>query len=431
MNDASNRMSLAKLFAHIALLAVVILWVVPFIGLLTTSIRPQKDANETGFWRAFTPMERGHAVRTQGGPDGGSLLIEGNIFDDIAVAQQTRFERANERSANAFIPKEMEIVGDVTGILSIQRVPDPNDATKTIRQTVIQEPGEAFSVGKGEFTYQRDGRYTWRFDEAYSGKGKKLSVFIDQQPKFGWNSYVQVLTNVQVPNALISSFVVTIPATLIPIMIAAFAAYAFAWMRFPGRDLIFVVVVALLVVPLQLAFLPLLTSFTQAANWGTSLNQWLTDCEASNSCKVSSANFATLWIAHTAFGLPLAIYLLRNYVGNLPKEILESARMDGASHLQTFMKIIVPLSVPALASFGIFQFLWVWNDLLVALYLGPDGETSRVLPRIIQSQLGTYKSQLHLLNASAVISMIVPLIVFLSLQRYFVRGLLAGSVKGG
>ena len=145
-------MSLAKLFAHIALLAVVILWVVPFIGLLTTSIRPQKDANETGFWRAFTPMERGHAVRTQGGPDGGSLLIEGNIFDDIAVAQQTRFEGANERSANAFIPKEMEIVGDVTGILSIQRGPDPNDATKTIRPPVIQQPGEAFTVGKAAFT---------------------------------------------------------------------------------------------------------------------------------------------------------------------------------------------------------------------------------------------------------------------------------------
>ena len=431
MNDASNRFSTLKLLAHLALLGVVILWVVPFIGLLTTSIRPQKDANETGFWRAYTPMERGHAIRTQGGPEGGTLLIEGNLFDDVDAAQQIDFERANERSPNAFIPKEMKIEGQVTGILVIERVPDPNDATKTIRQTVIKEPGETFTVGKGEFTYQTDGSYAWQFEEPFDGKGKKLSVFINQQPKFGWNSYVQVLTNVQVPNALISSFVVTIPATIIPIMIAAFAAYAFAWMSFPGHDWIFVVVVALLVVPLQLAFLPVLTGFTQAASWGTSLNQWLTDCEATNSCKVSSANFATLWISHTAFGLPLAIYLLRNYVGNLPKEILESARMDGASHLQTFMKIIVPLSVPALASFGIFQFLWVWNDLLVALYLGPDGETDRVLPRIIQSQLGTFKSQLHLLNASAVISMIVPLIVFLSLQRYFVRGLLAGSVKGG
>ena len=432
MNAArTNRLSVLKLLAHLALLGVVILWVVPFIGLMTTSIRPQKDANETGFWRAFTPMERGHAVRTQGGTEAGTLLIEGNLFDDIDAAQEIDFIRANERSPNAFIPKEMQIEGQITGILIIGRIPDPNDASKTIRQRLIKQPGETFEVGKGVFKFQADGAYQWRFDAPYTGKGKKLSVFINQQPKFGWNSYVQVLTNVQVPNALISSFIVTIPATIIPIMIAAFAAYAFAWMRFPGRDWIFVVVVALLVVPLQLAFLPVLTGFTQAASWGTSLNQWLTDCELRNSCKVSSANFATLWISHTAFGLPLAIYLLRNYVANLPKEVLESARMDGATHLQTFFRIVVPLSVPALASFGIFQFLWVWNDLLVALYLGPDGETDRVLPRIIQSQLGTFKSQLHLLNASAVISMIVPLIVFLSLQRYFVRGLLAGSIKGG
>ncbi len=428
---SEQRMSPLKLFAHIAVLAIVILWVVPFIGLATTSMRPQKDANETGFWRAFTSMERGHAIRTLGGAEEGSTLIEGNIFDDIRSAQDIDFVKANERSPNALIPREMPIEGEVTGILVIERVPDPADPDKTVRQQVIKQPGETFEVKKGQFTYQADGSYQWAFEKPYSGKGKKLSVFIQQRPQFGWNSYVQVLTNRQVPNALISSFIVTIPATIIPIMIAAFAAYAFAWMTFPGRDWIFVIVVALLVVPLQLAFLPVLTGFTQAASLGTWLNEWLTDCEASNSCKVSSANFATLWISHTAFGLPLAIYLLRNYIGNLPREVLESARIDGASHLQTFLRIILPLSVPALASFAIFQFLCVWNDLLVALYLGPDGETDRVLPRIIQSQLGTFKSQLHLLNASAVISMIVPLIVFLSLQRYFVRGLLAGSVKGG
>ena len=134
---------------------------------------------------------------------------------------------------------------------------------------------------------------------------------------------------------------------------------------------------------------------------------------------------------HTAFGLPLAIYLLRNYIVGLPKELLESARVDGANHLQVFVRLIVPLSVPALASFAIFQFLWVWNDLLVALYLGPTTDSDLVFPIRLQKQLGTFKDELHLLNASAVISMIVPVIVFLSMQRYFIRGLLAGSVKGG
>jgi len=157
----------------------------------------------------------------------------------------------------------------------------------------------------------------------------------------------------------------------------------------------------------------------------------LTDCELTNSCRVASKSFASLWIAHTAFGLPLAIYLLRNYIVALPRELLESARIDGANHLQIFVKLIVPLSVPALASFGIFQFLWVWNDLLVALYIGPADGSDLVFPIRLQNQLGTYKDQLHLLNSSAVISMIVPVAVFLSMQRYFVRGLLAGSVKGG
>ena len=237
--------------------------------------------------------------------------------------------------------------------------------------------------------------------------------------------------NKNVPNALISSFIVTIPATIIPITIAAFAAYAFAWMQFPGRDWLFVIVVSLMVVPTQLAFLPILQGFSGIASWATALNQWVTDCELTDSCQVASKSFASLWITHTAFGLPLAIYLLRNYIVGLPKELLQSARIDGASHLQIFTRLIIPLSVPALASFSIFQFLWVWNDLIVALYIGPNNASDLVFPIRLQKQLGTFKDQLHLLNASAVISMIVPVLVFLSMQRYFIRGLLAGSVKGG
>ena len=161
------------------------------------------------------------------------------------------------------------------------------------------------------------------------------------------------------------------------------------------------------------------------------LNQWMTDCEATKTCEVASKSFASLWITAYSFWLAFGIYLLRNYIVGLPRELLESARMDGANHLQIFTKLIVPLSVPALASFSIFQFLWVWNDLIVALYIGPNNSDDLVFPIRLQQQLGTFKDQLHLLNASAVISMIVPVIVFLAMQRYFIRGLLAGSVKGG
>ena len=287
-------------------------------------------------------------------------------------------------------------------------------------------------VRGGAFVFDTNGDFTWTFDEATAPKPKNLDVFIDQDPAFGADAYIEVLfDNKNVPNALISSFIVTIPATIIPITIAAFAAYAFAWMQFPGRDWLFVIVVSLMVVPTQLAFLPILQGFSGIASWATALNQWLTDCELTDSCQVASKAFASLWITHTAFGLPLAIYLLRNYIVGLPKELLQSARIDGASHLQIFTRIIVPLSVPALASFSIFQFLWVWNDLIVALYIGPNNSSDLVFPIRLQKQLGTFKDQLHLLNASAVISMIVPVVVFLSMQRYFIRGLLAGSVKGG
>ncbi|MGB1096331.1 MAG: carbohydrate ABC transporter permease, partial [Paracoccaceae bacterium] len=292
--------------------------------------------------------------------------------------------------------------------------------------------GEVMDVRGGEFVFQANGDFTWTFPEATAPRPKNLDVFINQDPVFGTNAFVEVLfEDENVPNALISSFIVTIPATIIPITIAAFAAYAFAWMSFPGRDWLFVIVVSLMVVPTQLAFLPILTGFSGIASWATQLNAWLTDCEATNSCQVASKTFASLWITHTAFGLPLAIYLLRNYIVGLPKELLESARIDGANHLQIFTKMIVPLSVPALASFSIFQFLWVWNDLIVALYIGPNNSNDLVFPIRLQKQLGTFKDQLHLLNASAVISMVVPVIVFLSMQRYFIRGLLAGSVKGG
>ncbi len=407
---------IARSVKNVVLLLIVFIWVVPFIALVTTSLRSETASKTSGFWTAFTPTELGQRFSTHdNGDHEGVAAITGNIF-----------ERLNMDRDN------FEISGDVKSIMFTGRVPDPENPDKTILIRKLVPPGEAMDVRGGDFVFEPNGDFTWTFAEPTTPRPKNLDVFIDQDPVFGPDAYIEVLfEDKNVPNALISSFIVTIPATIIPITIAAFAAYAFAWMSFPGRDWLFVIVVSLMVVPTQLAFLPVLQGFSGIASWATSLNAWLTDCELTDSCEVASKSFAGLWITHTAFGLPLAIYLLRNYIVGLPRELLQSARIDGANHLQIFTKLIVPLSVPALASFSIFQFLWVWNDLIVALYIGPNNASDLVFPIRLQKQLGTFKDQLHLLNASAVISMIVPVIVFLSMQRYFIRGLLAGSVKGG
>ena len=215
--------------------------------------------------------------------------------------------------------------------------------------------------------------------------------------------------NINLLSAVLNSLTVTIPATVIPILIAAFAAYGFAWMKFPGRRIFFIGVVAMLVVPLQIAFIPILKDYVRLNLNGT---------------------FLGVWMAHTGFGLSLATYLLYNYISTLPRDILESAFVDGASHFTVFTRLVLPLSVPALASFAIFQFLWVWNDLLVALvFLGANPEVEVLTQRLL-GMLGTFGTDWHLLTAGAFVSMVLPLFVFFSLQRFFVRGLLAGSVKG-
>jgi alpha-glucoside transport system permease protein len=222
-------------------------------------------------------------------------------------------------------------------------------------------------------------------------------------------------------NAFMNSLAVAIPATVIPITIASFAAYAFSWMEFRGRYVMFVAVVGLLVVPLQMALIPILRLFTQGATLGNLII--FPDLDLNQS-------FLGIWLAHTGFGLPLATYLLRNYIGSLPSSIIESARIDGADHFTIFWRLIVPLSVPALAAFAIFQFMWVWNDLLVAyVFLGGAGKNI-VLTVALRNLVGSTGENWQLLTAAAFISMSLPLIVFFSLQRYFVRGLTAGAVKG-
>jgi alpha-glucoside transport system permease protein len=235
------------------------------------------------------------------------------------------------------------------------------------------------------------------------------ALFAPTQARWTFLNYEAVLGSENLANAFINSLIVSIPATIIPITIAAFAAYAFAWMRFPFKGTLFLLVVALLVVPLQMALIPV-----QELYRGIGINQ----------------TFLGVWLAHTAFGLPLAIFLLYNFISQLPGDLFETASIDGATHFQMFTKVVLPLSVPALAAFAIFQFLWVWNDLLVALvFLGATEERS-VMTLELSRLVGGRGQSWHLLTAGAFLTMILPVLVFLALQRYFVRGLLSGSVKG-
>ena len=228
-------------------------------------------------------------------------------------------------------------------------------------------------------------------------------------------NYSQVIHSAGMGHAFLNSLYITLPATILPLLIGSMSAYAFAWIPFPGRDWVFLVIVALMVVPIQTALIPLLRLFR---DWHLTQPHF----------GIHMLTFTGIWLAHTAFGLPLAIFLLRNFFITLPKDLIEAARIDGASNLEIFRRIVVPLSVPAIASFGIFQFLWVWNDLLMALILVPLPQDQPMTVHIT-TLLSTYGVEFHLLSAAAFLLMIVPLAVFFALQRYFVAGLLAGSVK--
>ena len=228
--------------------------------------------------------------------------------------------------------------------------------------------------------------------------------------QFTMENYSDVVNQSGIGQAFVNSLFIAIPATIIPIFVAAFAAYAFSWMEFPGRDVLFVVVVGLLVVPLQTTLIPILKLF---AEWGL------------------TGEFLAVWLAHTGYGLPFAVYLLRNFMGSLPKSVFESAALDGANHVTSFFRIAVPMSVPAFAALAIFQFLFVWNDLLVALiYIGLSNSDNLPMTAAIANLVNSLGGGWYLLGAAAFLSMALPLAVFFGLQRYFVRGIVGGAVKG-
>lgn len=239
--------------------------------------------------------------------------------------------------------------------------------------------------------------------------------------EFTIDNYETVLNQRGMGRAFLNSLIITIPSMVLVIFVAAMAAYAFSWMRFPGRNVLFLIMVALLVVPLQMTLIPLLRLYTIVTIDA--------DVPIIGGNLFGTSSYAGVWLAHTGFGLPFAVYLLRNFFGGLPRDLFEAAHMDGASDLTVFFRVVLPLSLPALASLAIFQFLWVWNDLLVALVFLGDPDLAPVTLKIT-NLVSSFGTDFQLLTAAAFVSMTFPLIIFFALQRYFVQGILAGSVKG-
>ncbi|MGA1762805.1 MAG: carbohydrate ABC transporter permease, partial [Gammaproteobacteria bacterium] len=278
------------------------------------------------------------------------------------------------------------------------------------------EVGEIVIFKDGsEISIDETGNYFWRSKEKFTEKkGKRIFVSASSPPSFTLDNYKEVLLREGLGQAFINTFAVAIPSTLIPLIICSFFAYSLTWMRFFGRDLLLATVIAALVVPLQMCLIPILSIYNDiGALFG-----------------VAAKSFPGIWMAHTGFGLASTTFLLWNFLKSLPNEMMEAARVDGATHYDTFIKIVVPLSIPAFASIFILQFLWVWNDLLVGLVFLDKHPSEIILTAKLKELLGSRGENWEILTTGAFISMSVPLLIFFSLQRYFIRGLVAGSVKG-
>uniref|UniRef100_UPI0040477BD4 carbohydrate ABC transporter permease n=1 Tax=Yoonia sp. TaxID=2212373 RepID=UPI0040477BD4 len=388
-NIAGSKSSLTWA-VHISVVALVLLWLFPTLGLFVSSFRTADQISSSGWWKSMFPQEQNLTLRSADPDDDGAQVLRDGVY---VVA------------GNLFVQAGAD-VGASEAEISVWGT--------TSREISAYVPGDTADLGGGEtMTVQVNGDYVWTGQAQMTGRGQRAFVTAVTPPEFTLDNYRNVLFDENnregMTKAFFNTLTVTIPATIIPILIAAFAAYALAWMDFPGRALLVAFVVALLVVPLQLALIPLL--------------------KLHNDIGIGKG-YLGVWLAHTGFGLPLAIYLLRNYMVGLPRDIIENARVDGATDFQIFTKIILPLSFPALASFAIFQFLWTWNDLLVSLVFLIDstGETTVMTKQIVEL-LGTRGGNWEILATSAFVSISVPLIVFFTMQRYLVRGLLAGSVK--
>lgn len=394
MNKTRINKILNQIPTHVILIATVLIWVIPTLGLLITSLRPAQDINQSGWWTISNPplggSEYSQFCESCHGADGKMLPAA-----DLSNAELVK---KFPRSIQLLVSLRKEINGQP----HMGTNPLPSSQQAADIAVYLKQLGGIVTKSKFTLNNYIDAIVGYRGTNTYvddCGIGK-------QPPDIHCNAS-DILNPRGMGRAFINSLLVTIPATFLPIIFAAFAGYAFAWLDFKGRFFLFAILVGLQVVPLQMTLVPISRLYAQLGLNGT---------------------FLAVWLFHTGFGMPYAIYLMRNFLGSLPRDLFESAYLDGASHWTAFWQLVIPLSMPAIASLGIFQFLWVWNDLLVALVF--LGGTTPVMTYQISNMVTSLGAGWHLLTAAAFLSMLLPMIVFFALQRYFVRGMLAGAVKG-
>jgi alpha-glucoside transport system permease protein len=401
LNRFFNRLPL-----HLSLVLLALLWLIPTLGVFITSFRTREAVRTTGWWTVFLPshpageQEYGTYCASCHGAQG-DALAEANLSDPAVVDKYPR-------SASLLVYLRKDINGK-PHLQDPQLPENPRDAQAALAPIISYMQvldGEKPASGGFRFTLQN-------YVDAlvgYKGTADYLSDCANQASSvlatYSCNFAKDLLNPEGMGRAFINTIIVSIPAALLPILFAGFAAYAFAWMDFKGRQWLFAILVGLQIVPLQLALVPIARMYTSIGLQDT---------------------FLGIWLFHTGFGLPYAIYLMRNFLGGLPKEIFESVYIDGASHWTAFWQLAIPLSIPAIASLGIFQFLWIWNDFLVAkIFLTGHPVLTVQITNLIDPRGANW----HILTGAAFLSFIVPMAVFFGLQRFFVRGMLAGSVKG-
>ena len=377
------KLNLSSIFSQLLLLFFVILWITPTFGLLISSFRDKDQLAISGWWTSLVTTEVNEIHRTKGNNDQieeeGNFFIRGNLFDKEAGKKVLSYG-VTSKDINAYK------VGDI-----------------------------AILKDKSEIIIFENGDYEWSSENEFKKKnGRRLFITATSPPSFTLDNYKEVIFKEGLGQAFLNTIAVALPATLIPLIICSFFAYSLTWMNFFGRDLLLASIIASLVVPLQMSLIPILTIYNDL---GALFN-------------IEAKSFPGVWMAHTGFGLASTTFLLWNFMKSLPNEMLEAAKVDGASHYDTFVRIVIPLSIPAFASIFILQFLWVWNDLLVGLVFLDKHPSEIILTAKLKELLGSRGENWEILTTGAFISMTVPLFIFFSLQRFFIRGLVAGSVKG-
>ena len=378
-----RKLSLTSILSQLLLLLFVIIWIIPTFGLFISSLRDKDLLSISGWWTSLTTTEINEIHRMLGIEhqiqENNYYIIKGSIFEDNSGKKITSFGITSKK-INEFTLGEIAIFKD-----------------------------------NSEVTIDENGNYVWKSKTKFTKKkGKRLFTTSLSPPSFTFDNYREVLFKEGIGRAFVNTLAVALPSTLIPLIICSFFAYALTWMKFFGRDTLLALIIASLVVPLQMSLIPILTIYNDfGALFG-----------------VAAKSYPGVWMAHTGFGLASTTFLLRNFLKSLPNEMMEAAKVDGASHYDIFLKIILPLSIPAFASIFILQFLWCWNDLLVGLVFLDQVPSEIILTAKLKELLGSRGENWEILTTGAFVSMTVPLFIFFALQRYFIRGLVAGSVKG-